>query len=99
MPFTISHAAVVMPFARLLVRWRLLSAFVIGAMVPDFGLFFPSFTESPGHSLWDARGSVRVTRQLTAIITIENLTNRDYSEPLGYQPLLRTVRVGARVSF
>jgi hypothetical protein len=41
MPFTISHAAVVLPFARLLVRWRLLSAFVIGAMVPDFGLFFP----------------------------------------------------------
>jgi hypothetical protein len=41
MPFTISHAAVVLPFARLLMRWRLLSACVIGAMVPDFGLFFP----------------------------------------------------------
>jgi hypothetical protein len=41
MPFTISHAAVVLPFARLLARWRLLSAVVIGAMVPDFGLFFP----------------------------------------------------------
>ena len=41
MPFTISHAAVVLPFARLLTRWRLLSAVVIGAMVPDFGLFFP----------------------------------------------------------
>ena len=41
MPFTISHAAVVLPFARVLARWRLLSAVVIGAMVPDFGLFFP----------------------------------------------------------
>ena len=41
MPFTISHAAVVLPFARLLMRWRLLSACIIGAMVPDFGLFFP----------------------------------------------------------
>jgi Domain of unknown function (DUF4184) len=41
MPFTISHAAVVLPFSRLLMRWRLLSAVVIGAMVPDFGLFFP----------------------------------------------------------
>jgi Domain of unknown function (DUF4184) len=41
MPFTISHAAVVLPFARLLARWRLLSAVVVGAMVPDFGLFFP----------------------------------------------------------
>jgi hypothetical protein len=41
MPFTISHAAAVLPFSRLLARWRLLSAVVIGAMVPDFGLFFP----------------------------------------------------------
>jgi Domain of unknown function (DUF4184) len=41
MPYTISHAAVVLPFSRLLARWRLLSAAVIGAMVPDFGLFFP----------------------------------------------------------
>ncbi len=41
MPFTISHAAVVLPFSRLLARRRLLSAVVIGAMVPDFGLFFP----------------------------------------------------------
>lgn len=41
MPFTISHAAVVLPFSRVLARWRLLSAVVIGAMVPDFGLFFP----------------------------------------------------------
>jgi hypothetical protein len=41
MPFTISHAAVVLPFSRLLARRRLLSAVVIGSMVPDFGLFFP----------------------------------------------------------
>ena len=41
MPFTISHAAVVLPFARLLARWRLLSAVVVGAMVPDFALFLP----------------------------------------------------------
>jgi len=41
MPYTISHVAVVLPFSRLLARWRLLSAVVIGAMAPDFGLFFP----------------------------------------------------------
>jgi len=41
MPFTISHAAVVLPFARPLARWRLLSAAVIGSMVPDFGWFLP----------------------------------------------------------
>jgi hypothetical protein len=41
MPFTISHAAVVLPFSRLLARWRVLSAAVIGAMVPDFRVFVP----------------------------------------------------------
>jgi Domain of unknown function (DUF4184) len=41
MPFTISHAAVVLPFTRLLARWRVLSAALIGAMVPDFRVFFP----------------------------------------------------------
>ncbi len=41
MPFTISHAAAVLPFSRSLARWRLLSAIVIGSMVPDFGWFMP----------------------------------------------------------
>ncbi len=41
MPFTISHAAAILPFSRPLARWRLLSATVIGSMVPDFGLFMP----------------------------------------------------------
>jgi Domain of unknown function (DUF4184) len=41
MAFTISHTAVVLPFSRPLARWRLLSATVIGSMVPDFGLFMP----------------------------------------------------------
>lgn len=41
MPYTLSHAAAVLPFARLLARWQLLSAAVIGAMVPDFRVFLP----------------------------------------------------------
>jgi len=41
MPFTISHAAAVLPFTRPLARWRLLSATIIGSMVPDFGFFLP----------------------------------------------------------
>src|ERR1700750_2667390 len=41
MPFTISHAAAVMPFARPLARWHALSAAVIGSMVPDFGYLLP----------------------------------------------------------
>jgi hypothetical protein len=41
MPFTISHVAAVLPFFRLLARWRVVSAAVIGSMVPDFHLFLP----------------------------------------------------------
>ena len=65
----------------------------------DFGLFSPSFTESPGHTSWDARLRIRVTPHITGVLSIDNLTNEDYSEPLGYQPLLRTVRAGIRVGF
>ena len=45
MPFTISHVAAVLPAHRLLSRWRLFTAAVIGSMVPDFGLLWP---EIPG---------------------------------------------------
>jgi hypothetical protein len=41
MPFTLSHTAVVLPFSRYLARWRLFSACLIGAMVPDFRVFLP----------------------------------------------------------
>lgn len=41
MPFTLSHPAAVLPFARALARRGLLSAVVIGSMVPDFGWFMP----------------------------------------------------------
>jgi Domain of unknown function (DUF4184) len=50
MPFTISHTAVVLPFSRLLARWHLLSATVIGAMVPDFRIFFLGVPRVETHS-------------------------------------------------
>lgn len=49
MPFTISHTAVVLPFSRLLARWHLLSATVIGAMVPDFRVFFLGMSRVETH--------------------------------------------------
>jgi vitamin B12 transporter len=86
------------------VIWQRITGDLNGAFVgkfvdSDFGLFSPSFAQNPGHTIWDTRVSFAVTRQLTALLTIDNATNRDYSEPFGYQPLLRTVRVGARVGF
>lgn len=50
MPFTISHTAAVLPFSRLLARWKLLSAAVIGAMLPDFRVFFPGMSRVETHS-------------------------------------------------
>ena len=41
MPYTISHVAAVVPISRLLARMRMLSAVVIGSMVPDFGYLIP----------------------------------------------------------
>ena len=41
MPFTLSHAAIVLPFSRPLARWRLLSAALIGSMIPDSHYFLP----------------------------------------------------------
>jgi hypothetical protein len=41
MPFTISHAAAVLPFSRFLKASPLLSAAVVGSMVPDFGILMP----------------------------------------------------------
>jgi hypothetical protein len=40
-PYTLSHAAAALPFTRVLLRWRVLSATVIGSMVPDFGYLIP----------------------------------------------------------
>jgi len=50
MPFTLSHTAAVLPFAHLLRRWRLLSAAVIGSMVPDAGVFIPVLPRDETHS-------------------------------------------------
>jgi len=41
MPFTVSHIAAILPANRPLRRWGLLSAAMIGTMVPDFGFLFP----------------------------------------------------------
>jgi outer membrane receptor protein involved in Fe transport len=65
----------------------------------DFGLFAPPFKESPGHTSWDARLAVAITTRLTGLISVDNVTDADYSEPFGYQPLGRAVRAGVRLRF
>jgi outer membrane cobalamin receptor len=65
----------------------------------DFFLFDPPITEIPAHNTWDASVTVKIARQLSGVLVISNLTDRDYMEPVGYQPLQRVVRAGVRVGF
>jgi hypothetical protein len=43
MPFTLSHTAAVLPASRLLSRWHVLSAAIIGSMAPDFEVVLPGW--------------------------------------------------------
>jgi outer membrane receptor protein involved in Fe transport len=89
------------------VQWERTAVDVTGVFVgryvdTDFGLFgaplFPG-SMSPGRAQWDTRVAVRLTRQVTGLLMIDNLTNADYMVPLGYQPLGRVARAGIRVGF
>ena len=65
----------------------------------DFASLEPPIGENPGFTTWDARLSYAVTRQLSARLSIDNLADRDYMEPLGYPALRRSIRAGLRVGF
>lgn len=41
MPFTLAHPAVVIPLKKHLQKWGVLSALIIGSMMPDFSYFLP----------------------------------------------------------
>ena len=77
-----------------------LSAARIGRFVDsDFSSLEPPILENPGHTTVDTRVSYRVSSHLTGLLAIDNLTGRDYQEPLGYAALGRAARVGVRVGF
>jgi hypothetical protein len=52
MPFTFAHPAAAVPLLRPLARWGVLSALVIGSLVPDFSYFLPiGIHRSQSHSI------------------------------------------------
>jgi len=65
----------------------------------DFSSLEPSFLENPGHTTLDARFSYRLSSRITGLLSIDNVTAREYQEPLGYAALSRAARVGVRVAF
>jgi len=65
----------------------------------DFSSLTPAMVENPGYSTWDLRGAVRLTRTLSGTVAIDNLTDSDRMEPLGYPVLGRAIRFGVRARF
>jgi outer membrane cobalamin receptor len=70
----------------------------VGSRV-DTDFYFPTILSDAAYATWNASGEVRFARRTAAFITMDNLANRDYMEPLGYPALGRTVRVGMRTRF
>jgi outer membrane cobalamin receptor len=65
----------------------------------DFSSLEPPLLFNKGYRQWDLRGAARLTRQLWITLAVDNLTDREYMEPLGYLALGRAVRIGVKTSF
>jgi outer membrane cobalamin receptor len=65
----------------------------------DFSSLVPAITAADGYTLWRGQVAWRVTGQATAFVRVDNLTDVDYMEPLGYQAWRRTAHAGLRVKF
>lgn len=77
-----------------------LNGVFIGSFVDsDFASLSPPILTNPGHTTWDARLAYQVTKLLRPFLSIDNLADADYMEPLGYPALRRAVRAGIRVTF
>jgi vitamin B12 transporter len=84
-------------FSRDRLSMTLGGVFVGSRVDTDFN--FPTISSNKAYATWNASGELRFARRTAAFITIDNLVDRDYMEPLGYPALGRTVRVGVRTRF
>ncbi|MEO6223220.1 MAG: TonB-dependent receptor, partial [Vicinamibacterales bacterium] len=65
----------------------------------DFSALEPAITSSGGYWLWRVQGIAKVATAATVYVRVENLTDTDYMEPLGYPAWRRTMHAGIRVRF
>lgn len=65
----------------------------------DFSSLSPEITSSGKYWLWNASASLKVHRSFDIYGRVQNLGDKDYMEPLGYQAAGRTVHGGIRVRF
>jgi len=81
-----------------------LSLDLFGSMIgkrvdSDFSALIPPITVNEGHTRWDVRASYAIGHRLALTGAMDNVTDADYMEPLGYPALGRAVRVGIRAGF
>ena len=60
---------------------------------------FDSPLAAEGYGVWALLAEYAVGAGLDAFVRVENLTDRDYMEPIGYQAWRRTAHAGLRVRF
>jgi len=73
---------------------------IVGQRVDsDFSSLVPPISVNDGHTRWDVRASYEISRGLALTAAIDNLSDAEYMEPLGYPALGRAVRVGIRAGF
>jgi vitamin B12 transporter len=65
----------------------------------DFSSLEPPILINGGYADWSVRAAVRLTRRVSLTGAIDNLTDSDRMEPLGYPVLPRALRGGVRVRF
>jgi outer membrane cobalamin receptor len=65
----------------------------------DFSSLEPPINLNEGHTTWDVRASYQISRRLAVTAAIDNLTDAEYMEPLGYPALGRSLRAGIRAGF
>jgi vitamin B12 transporter len=73
-------------------------AVFVGSRV-DTDFNFPSISSNAGYATWNASGECRFARGTSGFVTLDNLANREYMDPLGYPALGRTLRAGIRMRF
>lgn len=94
------HAA----FMRAAVSTRRVNADLDGQYVgrrvdSDFSSLSPAITSSGEYWLWNASASVKLNTKLEIYGRLQNLGDKDYMEPLGYEAARRTAFGGVRVRF
>jgi len=65
----------------------------------DFSSLEPAILESNPPAVWTLAGRYAITRRLELQVRIDNLTDAEYMEPLGYLAWRRAVHGGVRVRF